>query len=192
MGLLVVHGRGGSASDMLGLARELPVSRVAIRAPEALAHTWYPHSFLAPLEQNEPWLSSALRTLDRELQSFMGEGLSPDRVVLLGFSQGACLALEFAARHPQRYAGVVGLSGGVIGPPGTTREPIGMMGATPVFLGCSDRDPHIPVERVRESAELFRRMDAAVDLRIYPNLGHTVNEDEIAAVAELLQTAESA
>jgi predicted esterase len=176
---------------MLGLARELPVSGAAVRAPEAFAHTWYPHSFLAPIEQNEPWLSSALRTLERELKSFEEEGLSAERVVMLGFSQGACLTLEFAARHPRRYAGVVGLSGGFIGPPGIEREGDGSMHGTPVFLGCSDRDPHIPVERVHETASLFRRMGAAVDLRIYPHLGHTVNADEIEAVAELLQPAAS-
>lgn len=189
LGLLLVHGRGGSAADMLALARELRASDLAIRAPQAFAHTWYPHSFLAPIEQNEPWLSSGLRALERQLESFEQEGLTPDRVVMLGFSQGACLTLEFAARHPRRYAGVVGLSGGVIGPPGTVREPAGSMHGAPVFLGCSDRDPHIPVERVHETADLFRRSDAVVDLRIYPHLGHIVNEDEIQGVAELLQTA---
>jgi predicted esterase len=174
---------------MLGLARELPVSDVALRAPQAFAHTWYPQSFLAPIEQNEPWLSSALRILGRELKSFEEEGLSAERVMMLGFSQGACLTLEFAVRHPRRYAGVVGLSGGFIGMPGIVRDVAGSMDGTPVFLGCSDRDPHIPEKRVHETADLFRRMGAAVDLRIYPHWGHAVNADEIEAVAEMLQTA---
>jgi predicted esterase len=173
---------------MLTLARELSVPEIAVRAPQAFAHTWYPRSFLAPLEQNEPWLSSALRLLERQVKEFAQEGLPADRVALLGFSQGACLTLEFAARHVQRYAGVVGLSGGVIGPPGPRRAPAGNLSGTPVFLGCSDRDPHIPVGRVRESADLFRRLGAVVDLRIYPQLGHTVNAEEIEVVAEMLQT----
>ena len=188
LGLLLVHGRGGSATDMLALARELRANDVAIRSPQAFAHTWYPHSFLAPIEQNEPWLSSALRALEQQLESFEQKGLPADRVVMLGFSQGACLTLELAARRPRRYAGVVGLSGGVIGPPGMVREPAGSMQGTPLFLGCSDHDPHIPVSRVYETADLFRSLEACVDLRVIANMGHTVIPEEIQAAMAMLAT----
>jgi predicted esterase len=186
LALLLVHGRGGSAEDMLGLAREFRARDVTILAPQAADNTWYPHSFLAPIEQNEPWITSGLRALARLLQALAQEGLPRDRVVMLGFSQGACLTLEFAARHARRYAAIVGLSGGVIGPPGDARDDDGSMEGTPVLLGCSDRDPHIPVERVHETADIFRRLHAAVDLRIYPKMGHTVNREEIEAVQALL------
>jgi predicted esterase len=189
LGLILVHGRGGSAADMLTLARELSVSGVAVRAPQAFAHSWYPHSFLMPIEQNEPWLSSALRFLERQVKEFAQEGLPAQRVAMLGFSQGACLTLEYAARHPQRYAGIVALSGGVITPPAMFPPPTATLSGTPVFLGCSDRDPHIPLGRVRESAELFKRLGAVVDLRIYPQLGHTVNQEEVEVVAGMLETA---
>lgn len=183
---ILVHGRGSSADDLLGLAREFGTTDVCYLAPEAANHTWYPYPFIAPIERNEPYLSSALRLVDHVVEHAGGEGVAPDRVVLLGFSQGACLALEYAARHARRYAGVVGLSGGVIGPPGTPRDYEGSFDGTPVFLGCSDIDAHIPLERVHESADVFRRMNAAVDERIYPRMGHTVNGDEIAAVTAML------
>jgi predicted esterase len=186
LALLLVHGRGGSAQDMLELAREFRTRDVTILAPEAAGQTWYPYSFLAPIEQNEPWLTSGLRVLARLLQALVDEGVPRERVVLLGFSQGACLALEFAARNARRYAGVAGLSGGLVGPLGAVRDDAGAMEGTPVFLGCSDRDPHIPVERVRETAEVFRALGSNVDLRIYPKMGHTVNREEIEAVQSLL------
>ena len=146
--LLLVHGRGASAEDILILARELRLSDVAYVAPQADGNTWYPHSFLAPLDQNEPAISSGLRLLSRTVDTLVQQGVDTSRVGLLGFSQGACLALEFAARHAARYAGVFALSGGLIGPPGTPRNYSGSFDGTPVFLGCSDRDPHIPLERV--------------------------------------------
>ena len=192
LALVLLHGRGGSAEDMLALAREFRARDVTMLAPQAAGHSWYPHSFLAPLEENEPGITSGLRTIDRLLQALAHEGIQQERVVFLGFSQGACLALEFAARHPRRYAGVVGLSGGLIGPPGLERQAQGSMTGTPVFLGCSDRDPHIPLERVNESAEFFRRLDAVVDLRIYPKMGHTVNHEEIEVVQTLLSAAPDA
>jgi predicted esterase len=158
---------------------------VAYIAPQASGHTWYPYSFLSPIPQNEPGITSALAVIGRLVES---AGLGAEQVAILGFSQGACLALEFAARNPRRYAAVIALSGGLIGPPGTPRDYPGSMDDTPVFLGCSDIDPHIPVERVRESAEVFRRMGARVDERIYPRMGHTVNEDELSAVRAFLSS----
>src|SRR5262249_52612413 len=146
--------------------------------PSAADGTWYPYSFLAPIDQNEPYLSSALKRLADLIDEVVGEGISLDRVALIGFSQGACLSLEFAARRARRYAAVVGLSGGLIGPPGTPREYPGTLDGTPVFLGCSDVDPHIPLDRVHESADVFRRLLASVDERIYPRMGHTINSDE--------------
>lgn len=186
LAVILVHGRGGSADDILGLAGEIGLDDVAWLAPQAAGRTWYPYSFLTPIERNEPGLTSGLATLARLVDELGAAGLPPARVALMGFSQGACLSLEFAARHARRYAAVIGLSGGLIGPPGTPRDYAGTMGGTPVFLGCSDVDPHIPLERVKESAEVFRRMQGAVDERIYPGMGHTVNADEVRAVRALL------
>lgn len=189
--VVMVHGRGATAESILTLAEEFgqpDVANLAYVAPQAPGFTWYPYSFLAPIERNEPHLSSALRTLEEVLAELAAAGIPPERTVLLGFSQGACLTLEFAARHAQRYAGVVALSGGLIGPPGTPRDYPGTFDGMPVFLGCSDRDPHVPEERVHESAEVFRRMEARVTERIYPGLGHTVNQDELSWVADLLAT----
>jgi predicted esterase len=187
---VLAHGRGGSAQDMLGLARDLRTTDVLYLAPQAAAHTWYPSSFLAPIEDNEPWLSSALRFLARVVSELGRRGFPPHRVVMIGFSQGACLSLELAARNARRYASVIGLSGGVIGPPGTPRSYPGSMQGTPVFLGCSDDDPHIPLARVHESADVFRNLGATVDERIYPGLGHTINRDELDAVRYLLAEAD--
>jgi predicted esterase len=184
--VILVHGRGGSAADMLGLAEEFRTTDVAYVAPQAAGHTWYPYSFLAALEQNEPGLSSALGMIAALVETIAAEGVTADRVALLGFSQGACLSLEFAARHARRYGAVIGLSGGVIGPPGTPRTYTGSFAGTPVFLGCSDIDPHIPVERVHETAEVYKRLGALVDERIYPGIGHTINGDELNAIRTLL------
>jgi predicted esterase len=187
LAVILVHGRGGAADEMLSLADELAIEDVAWLAPQATGHTWYPYTFLAPIEQNEPGITSGLRVLSGLVEELAQAGTATDRIGILGFSQGACLSLEFAARHARPYAAVVGLSGGLIGPPGTPRDYAGSLGGTPVFLGCSDIDPHIPVERVHESAEVFRRLGAAVDERIYPGMGHTINRDELAAVRALLQ-----
>jgi predicted esterase len=184
--MIMAHGRGASAEDMMGLAGEFGATDVAFLAPQAAGRTWYPYSFLSPLPDNEPGISSALRVLAGLVDGLIAQQVEHGRIALLGFSQGACLSLEFAARHPQPYAAVVGLSGGLIGPPGTPRGYPGSFGGAPVFLGCSDIDAHIPLERVRETAEVFRRMGASVDERIYPRMGHTVNQDEIAAVSALL------
>ena len=184
--VILVHGRGDSASGILGLADALDAPHVAWLAPQAAGHAWYPFSFLVPMERNEPGLSSGLAVIDGLVDTLRGEGLPPERIVLMGFSQGACLAQEYAARHARRYHAVVGLSGGLIGPPGTPRDYAGSFEGTPVFLGCSDVDAHIPVERVHESAEVYRRMGATVDKRIYPGMGHTINQAEIDAVRNLL------
>ena len=184
--VVLVHGRGDSAAGILGLADEFDAPDITWAAPNAAGNSWYPYSFLAPIERNEPGLTSALRVLGEIVETLDGEGVPAERVVLMGFSQGACLAQEFAARHARKYHAVIGLSGGLIGPPGTPREYAGNFDRTPVFLGCSDVDPHIPVERVRESADVFERMGAYVDARIYRGMGHTVNADEVEAVRALL------
>lgn len=173
--------------DILGLARELRLDDIACLAPQAAGSTWYPYSFLAPIHQNEPYLGSALTVVGRLVDSLETQQVAANRIGIMGFSQGACLALEYAARHPRRYAAVVGFSGGLIGPPGTPRTYSGTFDGTPVFLGCSDIDPHIPLERVHETAEVFRRMGAAADERIYPRMGHTVERDEIDAVRAMLR-----
>jgi phospholipase/carboxylesterase len=185
-GVVMLHGRGATAESILSLADEFGQDDIAYLAPQASGHAWYPQSFLAPLEQNEPYLSRSLATVAATLNHLAKEGLAADRVVLLGFSQGGCLALEFAARHARRYGGVAGFSAGLIGPPGAPRNYQGSLSGTPIFIGCSDIDPHIPVDRVHESCRVLRTMDAVVTERIYPGLGHTINEDEIARVGKLL------
>lgn len=184
---ILLHGRGATAQDILPLSQEFTARDIAYLAPQAAGNTWYPYSFLMPIEQNEPALSSALRLIESMLESLRRQNVPPDKVALMGFSQGACLSLEFAARHAQRYAAIAAFSGGVIGPPGTARSYSGAFAGTPVFMGCSDADPHIPVERVHESADIFTHMGAAVDKRIYPGMGHTINGAEIDAVDALLR-----
>ena len=188
--VILVHGRGASAEDILALADEFHLDDVAYVAPQAAGYTWYPYSFLAPIAQNEPEISSAFAVLSHLIGALRGNGVEPERIALLGFSQGACITLEYAARHARRYAGVFGLSGGLIGPPGTPRDYAGSFDGTPIFLGCSDADPHIPLARVRESAAVFRQLDANVDERIYRAMGHTINADEIAAINALLRRSE--
>jgi phospholipase/carboxylesterase len=185
-GVVMLHGRGATAENILGLADELEQDDIAYLAPQAPGHAWYPQSFLAPLEQNEPYLSRSLATVAATVNHLATEGLAADRVVLLGFSQGGCLALEFVARHARRYGGVAGLSAGLIGPPAALRDHRGSLSGTPIFVGCSDIDPHIPLDRVHESCRVLGTMDAIVTERIYPGMGHTINEDEIAQVRKLL------
>jgi phospholipase/carboxylesterase len=184
--LVMLHGRGSTAADMLSLPEIFAQPDLAYLAPQAAGRSWYPYSFLAPIARNEPFLSSALQMLDRVLGRLWTEGFRPERVVLLGFSQGACLALEYAARHALRYGGLVGLSGGLIGPEGSRRDYAGKLAGTPVFLGCSDVDPHIPVHRVHETARVLGALGAAITERIYPGMGHAINEDEIRQVRSLL------
>ena len=184
--LLLLHGRGADAAGMLELASTIAPRGFAFFAPEAARNTWYPFPFIEPMERNEPALSSALAAVRALTEAIGAAGIPPERTAFVGFSQGACLALESAARRARRYGAVIGLSGGLIGPPGTPREYPGNFGGTPVFLGCSDVDPHIPLDRVHETAEVFRRMGAEVDERIYPGMPHTVNKDEVARVREIL------
>jgi predicted esterase len=184
--MVMVHGRGATAESILTLAEEFGRPDLAYLAPQAAGFTWYPYSFLAPFDQNEPGLSSGLARIGEVLGRLAATGIAPERTVLLGFSQGACLALEFSARNARRYGGLVALSGGLIGPPGTPRAYPGSLAGTPVFLGCSDRDPHIPLARVEESAGIFEELDGEVTKRIYPVMGHTVNADEIEHVRRIL------
>jgi phospholipase/carboxylesterase len=185
--IIAVHGRGAGAEDIIALAQEVAPPGVTILAPQAAGNTWYPYRFIEPREQNEPYLSSALRTIADLVTRLREQGIAPERVALLGFSQGACLALEAAARNPRRYAGVIGFSGGLIGPPGTSFDFEGSLHGTPVFIGSSDVDPHIPKERVEESALALDRLGAAVDARLYPGMGHTVNRDELDAARAILE-----
>lgn len=184
--MVLVHGRGATAESILTLAREVDRPGFAYLAPQAAGDTWYPYSFLNPIADNEPYLSSALALLAALFEYLAQAGFPPERVMLTGFSQGACLSLEFVARNARRYGGVAGLSGGLIGPDGTPRDYAGSLAGTPIFLGCSDVDAHIPKERVQQSAEVLRQLGADVTARLYPGMGHTVNQDELAVVAEMM------
>jgi predicted esterase len=184
--MVLVHGRGDGASGILQLADAFAVPGMAYLAPQASGNTWYPNRFLAPIPSNEPWLSSALAGLTNLLSQIEAAGVPPMHTVLLGFSQGACLALEFAVRNPRRYGALVGLSGGLIGPPGTVWPQTGSLEGTPVFLGCSDVDPHIPAWRVDESANVLREMSGDVTAVLYPGMDHTVTDEEIREVRRLL------
>lgn len=185
--MILVHGRGASAEDILYLAREFPAPGFAYLAPQAAGHEWYPFSFMAPLDSNEPGLSSGLAVIASLLGQIAEADIPAERTILLGFSQGGCLSLEFAARNAQRYGGVVGLSGGLIGPSGTPRDYPGSLESTPVFLGCSEKDPHIPRPRVELSAQVLQHLGGNVTTRLYPNLAHTVNRDEVRVVQEIVK-----
>lgn len=176
--MIMIHGRGGTAGDILTLVPMLEREDFAFLAPQAANNTWYPYSFLAPIQQNEPGISSGMAVIRDVLDQVVAAGIPPDRIMLLGFSQGACLAIEFSARHARRYGGVACLSGGLIGPDGTPRDYPGSLDGSSVFLGCSDVDAHIPKERVEHSAEVMRQLGAEVTMRIYPGLGHVINDDE--------------
>jgi predicted esterase len=187
-GAILVHGRGADARDILGLAPLIDPGKLTFVAPEAADHSWYPYSFLAPITDNEPGISSALAVIDDLCARLVQSGVPESRILLLGFSQGACLVLEYAARHARRLGGVVGLSGGLIGPFGTHRDHTGDLAGTPVFLGCSDTDPHIPRDRVEETADVMKGLGARVTMRIYPGMGHGINDDEVDAVRQLAAT----
>jgi phospholipase/carboxylesterase len=186
--MVLLHGRGATAEGMLALADAFGQPDLAYVAPQAPGHAWYPRSFLAPLAHNEPALSRALGIVAGTVDGLVRDGIAPERVILLGFSQGGCLALEYAARNARRYGGLVGLSAGLIGPKDTPRDYAGSLAGTPVFLGCSDTDGHIPLWRVRESATVLGALGGEVTERIYPGLGHTINDDEIRTVRHLLAT----
>ncbi len=184
--LILIHGRGANAESMLGLFDELGIENLAAIAPQAAGHSWYPNSFLAPLESNEPYLDSAVRTIEAIITALLASGIPSEKVALLGFSQGGCLALEYVARHPRRYGAVMGLTGGLIGPSGTPRNYPGSLNNTQVFLGAGDPDSHVPFARVQETQTVLTRMGANVDLRRYPGQPHTINQDELVACRSLL------
>lgn len=184
--MVMLHGRGATAESILTLVQAIDTSGFAYLAPQAAGNTWYPNSFLAPIPSNEPGITSGLAAIDDLMERIRVASIPPERTMLLGFSQGACLSLEYAARHARRYAGIAGLSGGVIGPKGTPRDYSGSFGGTPVFLGCSDVDFHIPVERVEETGRIFEKMGADVTTRLYPGMGHIVNDDEVNAVRAMM------
>jgi phospholipase/carboxylesterase/glyoxalase family protein len=187
--MIMLHGRGADAADINALSQIIGGSDITFLAPEAAGHTWYPHSFQAPVEHNEPCRTSALNVIAKLIAEVGTTGrIATDRIALLGFSQGACLALEFAARHPRRYGAVFALSGGLIGETVAAQDYSGSLAGTPVFIGCSDRDPHIPLDRVKQSAEIMKALGADVTERIYPGMGHTIVEDEILHVRRIVGT----
>lgn len=182
--LILLHGRGANAQDILTLAPYLNVTDFAILAPEATNHAWYPYSFMAPHQANEPWLSSALDILKQTFDDIVNAGILPSRIFIGGFSQGACLALEFAARNAQKLGGVIAFSGGLIGEEIDRNNYQTDFEQTPIFIGCSDVDPHIPLSRVKESEVILSEMNANITAKIYPKMGHTINEDELQFVNE--------
>lgn len=184
--MVLLHGRGATAHGILDLARVLTLEGMAYFAPQAASNTWYPYRFIAPIEQNEPYLSSALEKIDQVIAHIKTAGIPEDKIVLGGFSQGACLAAEYVARNPSRYGGLLVFSGGLIGPIGQLPQYSGSLDGTPVFLGCSDIDAHIPLERVNESADILEQLGGAVTKRIYSGMGHTINTEEIREAQSLL------
>jgi phospholipase/carboxylesterase len=184
--MVMLHGRGATAESILTLSASLDAPDFSYLAPQAGNNSWWPYSFLADIPKNEPGISSAMQAVEAVLERVAAGGVPPERTVLLGFSQGACLAAEFAARHAQRFGGVVSLSGGLIGPDGTPRNYTGSLSGTRVFLGCSDIDAHIPAERVRLTAKVLEQLGGSVDMRLYPGMGHTINDDELDAVRSIM------
>jgi len=186
--MILIHGRGASAESILQLANEFGQSDFAYLAPQAAGFQWYPQRFIAPLDANEPYLSSALAKVQSVVEEVEAAGIPSDKIIILGFSQGACLAVDYVARNAKPYGGAVALSGGLIGDQVTERDDYtGDLAQTPVFLGCSDVDFHIPLERVQESTVVFEKMGATVTERIYPGMGHTVNQDEVDFVKGMMQ-----
>lgn len=178
--MILVHGRGASAQDILSLAGELWHEKMAYLAPQADGYTWYPNSFLAPIPTNEPGITNGIATIKGLVERIEAAGIPAEKIIIGGFSQGACLATEFVARNARRYGGVLGFSGGLIGPEGTPRDYAGSLDGTPVFLGCSDVDPHIPRQRVLHTQEVLKQLGGEVTSRLYADMGHTINADEIA------------
>lgn len=191
LGVLLIHGRGGSAEDLLSLLPSLRLQTAAFLAPEAQGHSWYPQRFLAPLASNEPWLGSALLRIARGVARFRSQGLPSERIALIGFSQGACLALEYVARNPARYACVAALSGALLSPEGPDFPDTQSLANTPVLLGCSLEDPHIPADRVRASARQLTAIGAAVTLRLHPVPGHSPQPEEISWIRDTLRPLDS-
>ncbi len=186
LAVVLLHGRGGSAEDILELGSALHLPNVAYLAPQAAGNTWYPLSFLAPRKANEPYLSSALAKVDSVVRSLEQSGFGRERIVVAGFSQGACLATEFVASHPARYAGLIAFTGGLIGPPGSLESPVGTLAGTPALFSSGDPDPHVPWTRVEESAAILSAMGAAVTTKRYPGRPHTVTQEELELARQLL------
>lgn len=186
--MIMMHGRGGGTQSVLPLINHFDVDGFAYLVPSAADNTWYPNRFLAPRASNEPKLSSAIETITDLLDKIESAGIPSEKIIILGFSQGACLSLEIAARNPKRYGGIVALSGGLIGTDDELTGYSASLEDTPVFLGCSDVDIHIPVERVHQSRDILTELGAQVDERIYEGMGHTINSDEISAVAKMMQS----
>ncbi len=184
--MVLVHGRNAGPENILPLADAFPHPGFSYLAPAAASRTWYPFSFLSEIARNEPGLSSGLEAIERVVAQIEQAGIPRRRVILLGFSQGACLASEYVVRHASRFGGLVALSGGLIGPPGTRWDYPGEFAGTPAFFGCSDVDAHVPLERVEESAAVFAQRGASVTLRVYPGMGHEVNTDELGFVQGLV------
>lgn len=186
--MILIHGRGASAPSILELANELYHPEMAYLAPQAANSTWYPYSFLSPIPQNEPGISSGLEVIADLLATIEAAGIPRHKIIIAGFSQGACLSSEYVARNPDRYGGLLAFSGGVIGPPEMERQDSGDLQGTPVFLGCSNVDMHIPVERVDETAEIFVRLNGRVNKQIYPNMPHTIIQDEINQALKIVES----
>ncbi len=184
--IVMMHGRGATARDIFELVPGLMLPDFAFLAPQAAENAWYPNSFLMPIASNEPALTSALLTIETILAELGEVGIAKERIMLLGFSQGACLSLEFVARNARRYGGLVALSGGLIGPDGTPREYRGSLDGTPVFLGCSDTDPFVPKERVELSASIMQKLGGSVTAKLYPNMEHTINLDEMRIIRSMM------
>jgi phospholipase/carboxylesterase len=184
--LILLHGRGGSAEDILSLADYLPVDGFALLAPQAAGHSWYPYSFLEPPARNQPWLGSALEVLASLVEEVMAAGITRERIFLAGFSQGACLTLEFAGRNAARYGGVAAFTGGLIGDRIYTENYKGDFGETPFFIGTGDRDPHVPLERVDATVRLLRGMGAEVTEKVYPGRPHTIVADELEQAGKIV------
>jgi len=184
--LILVHGRGGRAGDILFLADELNVGDYALLAPQATDNSWYPYSFLMPPTQNEPWLSSALDVLKQLVADIKAAGISPENIYFLGFSQGACLTLEFVTRNATRYGGVAAFTGGLIGDRIYPENYTGDFGGTPIFIGTSDPDPHVPVPRVHATTKILQDMNASVTEEVYPLMGHTISQQEIDRANDLI------
>jgi len=184
--LILIHGRGGSAEDILSLAAHLNTKDFALLAPQATNNTWYPTSFLAPPSVNEPWLSSALKIIDEVVADVIAKGIRKEHIFLAGFSQGACLTLEYVTRNAGKYGGIVAFTGGLIGDKIYSENYAGNFDGTPIFIGTSDPDPHVPVSRVNETTAILKSMHADVTTKIYPNMGHTISMDEIETANTLI------
>lgn len=184
--LIMIHGRGGNAQDILSLASHLNVKNFALLAPQATNNTWYPYSFLAPPEQNEPGFSSALEIIKSVVSDVKAEGFSSDKIYFLGFSQGACLTLEYVARNAEKFGGIAAFTGGLIGDRIYSENYKGDFQGAPIFIGTGNPDAHVPVERVEDSADTLKGMNALVTVKVYNNRPHTISQDEVQRVNKLI------